>query len=61
MTYTIGQAATMLEVSSQSLRHWEKCGLTPKPHRTPTNHRRYLDEDIEAIKEFLKQKNQTTE
>ncbi len=53
MTYSIGTAAKILEVSSQSLRKWEKQGLIPKPHRRPTDRREYTDDDIKAIKEYL--------
>ena len=59
MTYSIGEVAKMLEVSSASLRSWEKEGLIPKPYRRPTNRRRYTQEDIKAIREFLNQKNLT--
>ena len=59
MTYSIGEVAKMLNVSTQSLYKWEQQGFIPKPRRTPTNHRRYSSEDIKAIKEFLSQKNLT--
>lgn len=53
MTYSIGEVAKMVEVCPNSLRHWEKKGFIPKPHRRPTNRREYTDEDIRAIKEYL--------
>ena len=57
MAYTIGEVAKILEVSTQSLRSWEKQGLIPKTHRSPTLRRLYRDIDIEAIKLFLGNKN----
>lgn len=56
MIYSIGEVAKMLDVSPQSLRTWEKQGFIPKPKRSPTNHRRYGDEAIRAIEQFLSQK-----
>ena len=53
MTYSIGEVAKMLEVCPQTLRNWEKLGFIKKVHRRPTNHRRYTDEDIKTIKEYL--------
>jgi DNA-binding transcriptional MerR regulator len=59
MIYSIGQVAKMLGVSRESLRSWERQGFIPKPMRILNNLRRYTDADIEAIKEFLSQKNLT--
>jgi len=53
MAYSISRTAEILEVSTQSLRKWEKQGLIPKPHRRPTDRREYSDKDIQAIKEYL--------
>lgn len=53
MAYSISRVAEMLEVSSQSLRKWEKQGLITKPRRRPTGRRAYTDEDIKAIEEYL--------
>ena len=53
MTYSIGMAAKILEVSSQSLRKWEKQGLIPAPHRRPTSRREFSEQDLQAIKEYL--------
>ena len=60
MFYSIGEVAKALEISPQSLYQWEQQGFIPKPHRTPTNHRRYSSDNIKAIREFLSQKNLTT-
>jgi DNA-binding transcriptional MerR regulator len=59
MTYHIGEVAKMFDISTESLRSWEKQGLIPKPYRRPTNRRQYTQEDIKAIREFLNQKNLT--
>lgn len=52
-TFKIGEVSKKLEVSVTSLRKWEKSGLIPKPHRTPTGHRIYGHRDIEEIKKHL--------
>ena len=54
MLYSIKEASKILEVSTVSLRHWERQGFIPKPYRTPTNLRRYSEDDIRAIMGFLK-------
>lgn len=49
MTYPIGQAAQKLGVSVDTLRRWEREGkLTPE--RNAAGHRRYTDEDIDALR-----------
>lgn len=48
-TYTIGQAAQQLGVSTDTLRRWESEGRT-RPARTLKGHRRYTDEDIDALR-----------
>jgi len=57
MSYSIGEVAKMLEVSPQSLRNWEVQGFIPKPHRSLTNRRRYGDEDIRAIRNYVNSRN----
>ena len=56
MTYSIGQVARMLELSTQSIRNWERQELIPKPSRSLTNRRKYTEDDIEAIREYLEEK-----
>jgi len=56
MAYSIGEVAKILEVSPQSIRLWEKMGFIPSPRRTLTNRRLYTDEDVSAIKRFLKRR-----
>jgi len=56
MAYSISVAAKILEVSSQSLRKWEKQGQIPAPHRRPTGRREYSDSDLAAIKQYLNKK-----
>jgi DNA-binding transcriptional MerR regulator len=53
MTYSIGEVAKMLNVSTQSLRSWERQGFIPECPRSPTNRRQYSDEGIKAIKDYL--------
>lgn len=49
MTYPIGQAAQKLGISVDTLRRWEREGkLTPE--RNAAGHRRYTDEDIDALR-----------
>lgn len=48
-TYTIGQAAQQLGVSTDTLRRWESEGRI-HPARTLKGHRRYTDEDIDALR-----------
>ena len=52
MTYSIGEVAKMLNVSTQSLRSWERQGFIPECPRSPTNRRQYSDEGIKAIKDY---------
>ena len=59
MVYSIGEVAKMLRVSPEALRIWEKQGFIPKPQRRPTGMREYTSNDIEAIRQYLNQKNQT--
>ena len=53
MIYGIGEVSKLLEVSTQSLRKWEKLGLIPKVRSTPTNRRRYTASDVKSIKKYL--------
>lgn len=44
----ISAAAALIGVSTDTLRRWEKDGRISAV-RTPTNHRRFLRSDIEAL------------
>ncbi len=46
-------AATMLGVSANTLRSWERRYQFPSPHRTDGGHRHYELEEIEALKQAL--------
>lgn len=48
--FTISQVAQMLNVSSSTLRLWERAGLI-KPVRTPSGYRLFRLEDIERLKQ----------
>jgi DNA-binding transcriptional MerR regulator/quercetin dioxygenase-like cupin family protein len=48
--FTISQVAQMLNVSSSTLRLWERAGLT-KPARTSSGYRLFRLEDIERLKQ----------
>ncbi|MFN6543887.1 MerR family DNA-binding transcriptional regulator [Mycolicibacterium nivoides] len=45
---SIGEAASRLGVSTDTLRRWEKAGRITAL-RTPTGHRRYAPADINAL------------
>jgi DNA-binding transcriptional MerR regulator len=49
-TFTIGQAADELGVSTGWLRFGERLGSLPLARRTPGNHRYYTAEDIERLR-----------
>jgi excisionase family DNA binding protein len=49
---TIGQAATLLGVSIDTLRRWESQGKLV-PVRTDGNHRRYTEEHISKAREMM--------
>jgi predicted transcriptional regulator len=57
MGYSIGEVARMLEISTQSLRIWEKDSGFPNISRNLLSRRRYTDSNIEAIRNFAVQKN----
>lgn len=48
--YRTGQIAAYFGVSRQSIRNWEADGKIPAAHRTVTNHRRFTDKHIKALK-----------
>jgi len=51
--YTIGQLAGEAGVNLATVRYYERRGLLPKPPRTPSGHRQYVDEDLKRIR-FIK-------
>src|SRR6476620_7095507 len=51
----INAAAEMLGVSTSTLRSWERRLGYPNPHRTPGNHRLYLIDEVEALREALRE------
>ena len=51
----INAAAEMLGVSTSTLRGWERRLGYPQPHRTPGNHRLYELDEVEALREALRE------
>ena len=49
-TYRIGEAAALAEVSTDTLRYYEKEGLIPGIPRADNGHRRYDDGDVQWIR-----------
>ena len=50
----VGEVAERAGVNVETLRYYERRGLLPTPHRSPSGHRRYDDETVRflgAIKE----------
>lgn len=56
MIYSIGEVAKRLYVSTQSLRNWERQQLIQKAKRRPTGYRMYDEQDVERIRQFLKER-----
>lgn len=52
--YSIGQAAKIVDVSTDTLRFYEKKGLLPDISKTPAGYRMYSKSDIRRIA-FIKQ------
>jgi DNA-binding transcriptional MerR regulator len=50
-------AATMLGVSTNTLRSWERRYGFPQPHRSEGGHRRYMLEEIQALRQGLAETN----
>lgn len=44
----VGEAAALIGVSADTLRRWEKSGRISS-FRTPTGHRRFRRDDVEAL------------
>jgi PAS domain-containing protein len=51
--FTIGEVAAMIGFSPHTIRAWERRHKILKPHRTPSNQRRYSVEDIELLREVI--------
>ncbi|HYW23081.1 MAG TPA: MerR family transcriptional regulator [Terriglobales bacterium] len=51
--FTIGEVAAMIGFSPHTIRAWERRHQILKPHRTPSNQRRYSVEDIELLREVI--------
>ena len=51
----INAAAGMLGVSTSTLRSWERRLGYPTPHRTPGNHRLYELDEVEALRDALRE------
>ncbi len=45
----IGEAAEMLDVSQNTLRRWDEQGILKSVHLNQSKHRRYREEDIQAL------------
>lgn len=45
----IGDVAELFDVSVETIRYYERCGLLDKPTRTDSNYRLYSDEQIERL------------
>lgn len=45
---SIGEAASLIGISADTLRRWEKSGRITS-YRTPTGHRRFLRDEILAL------------
>lgn len=43
---TIGEAAHFLDLSEDTLRYYERAGLTPPVERASSGHRRYSEDDL---------------
>lgn len=50
--YKIGEVSEMLEVSTSTLRYWEKEFNMLSPDRAPKGQRRYTPDDLEKIKKI---------
>lgn len=52
-TLKTSEAATLLNVSANTLRSWERRFGYPRPRRSPGQHRLYTDSDIIALRDAL--------
>ncbi len=51
--FTIGEVAAMIGFSPHTIRAWERRHKILKPHRTPSNQRRYSVDDIDLLREVI--------
>ena len=51
--YSIGEAAEILNVTTRTLRHWDRVGLLVPGWRTWADHRLYTDADMERALQIL--------
>src|SRR3989344_6737802 len=58
--YSIQEVASILQVSTHTLRNWEREGKIYPSFRTESGHRRYTDEDLVKIKAFQEVQNSKT-
>lgn len=58
MSKKIGDVASVLEVSTQSLRIWENEGIIPKATRNLIGHRIYSEQDIQSIENLIRNNRQ---
>ena len=49
-TLSAGQLARLSFVSTDSLRHYERVGVLPKPRRTPAGYRQYPPEAVARVR-----------
>lgn len=55
-SYSVGEAARLLEVSPSTLRSWERRYGFPRPIRTSGGHRRYPPEMVGVLAQALRAK-----
>src|SRR5689334_23736163 len=51
ITFSIGEAAAMIGVSTHTVRAWERRYRIVSPMRSPTGQRRYTADDIEVLRQ----------
>lgn len=51
ITFSIGEAAAMIGVSTHTVRAWERRHRIVSPMRTPVGHRRYTTDDVELLRQ----------
>ncbi|MEO1290197.1 MAG: MerR family transcriptional regulator [Chloroflexota bacterium] len=56
VTFTIGEVATLLDITSKTIRHYHQIDLLPEPKRDGSNYRVYGMTEITALKKILRLK-----